>query len=174
MQGIPEDIQQSMNEQANKFAKYLYNKLKKELTKKKFRNTDELLNSLHTSYTQSTVNNLPVIHLRFALHGKFIDIKNLYWNKMPPVQELIEWLEHKDLSRFKFIPGYESGRSPFSREKVIKRLAWAFAWKKKLQFTHKQKKWKQNNLGEAIGYLTHLVAENFAQYAVEALVVPIR
>lgn len=170
---IPDHIQQGMNQQAKEFAQYLLTKLRKELSKKKYRNTDELLNSLETSYQVSTSNDLPVIHLRFAMQGKYIDIKKLNWTtKMPPVKALVDWLDHTNLSKFRTVPGYGSG-SPFSRDKAIKRIAWAVAFRKKFRSTHRRKKWKQDNLGVALSYLNHLVAEKFAQYAVDSIADPL-
>lgn len=159
-----------MDEQAKEYARYLYEKMRKVLGRKAFRDSGELLDSLQTSFTQSTEGDLPVIHLRFAIHGKFIDIKKMYWTQVPPVAELVEWLGHGNkISRFTRIPGYKEGSAPFSQRKAEERVAWAIAMKRRFNDSYKSKKWKRKPLGEAIRYLTHLVAENFAEFAAGAV-----
>ncbi len=169
---IPVNIQETLNDQAREFALYLYKKLHKELKKNKNRNSDDLLNSLKVTYSKTTASNLPVFKVEYAKHGKFIDTKKLYWRDLPPVEELINWIKTKGQSRFKHVPGYINA-SPTNRFKAVERIAWAIVKKKHFDFKHRQKKWKKDNLNIAISYLNHIVAEQFAQFAAEAVVKPL-
>lgn len=100
--------------------------LQKALADKQIVNTQELLNSVDHVIREETSGMVGSIF--FTDYGRYKDMKNLRWNgKMPPVEELIEWIKGIGLGKFAWIPGYESTGKVPSESEAIRRLAWSFA-----------------------------------------------
>jgi len=172
MEGLTPDIQQSVDQQALIFAKYLEKKLLESIGKTRAALTGELRDSIRVTVRKSTAQDLSSIILEFNDYGRFVDMAKLFWSKQPPVDDIREFVEKIGLSKFKFIPGYKNS-APISQFKAAERIAWAIAKKKRVDWKHKRKKWKQDTLGIALSYLTHLVADKFAEFAVNAMALPL-
>jgi hypothetical protein len=166
-----------LNQMASAYEVYLRNKLNAALQSGKFNVTNALKDSLQVRTTPATANSFPSFTISYALHGNLIEIKRMRWNQQPNVAELQEWiLANGKLNRFSSVPGYK-GTAPISRAKAAERVAWAMAKSKqyygRTKNTHQWKGGKQGALGQAKGYISHLVSEIVAEMAVKAIVQPL-
>lgn len=169
---------------ALEWAQKTANQLKRNIAQKKLTLTRELLDSVVFSINDG---NVPSISFEFAEHGRFLDMKQLFWHKAPPVDVLEEWVRKHGVSKFKFVPGYEPGKG-FDDPKAARRIAWGIAkdrasgeavnqygrWKRsKTWINPSSGKKGKNNLGTAIGHLRHLLEEELAETIPNLIVYPI-
>jgi hypothetical protein len=166
---------------AREWAQKTANQLKRNIARKKITLTKELLDSVTFSVNDGDT---PSISFEFAEHGRFLDMKELFWHKVPPVDTLEAWVQQHGVRKFKFVPGYARGKG-FDDPRAARRIAWGIArdrasgeavnqygrWKRSKTWINPDggKKGK-TNLGTAIGHLRHLLEEELAG-TVENLVV---
>lgn len=161
---------------ARYWAGYTVDKFKQEIQKKDIVLTQDLLNSFTIELKEGST---PSIIIRYAAHGSFLDMKNLFWTKMPPVDVLTEWVKKKGVSKFQKVPGYNNSLRP-DDDTAAKRIAWAISknrasgepinqharWKKK-------RAWQQPILGKAVAYMANLLTEELAATAANDIIRPI-
>lgn len=147
----------------------------------------ELLNSIEYSIVPA---NPPYIQFRFAAHGKYLDMKTLFWTKTPPFQSIFDWVKKQPINEWSYVPGYEhrgqySGVGDMDPEMAQRRIAWGIMrsrasgeffnqysrWKRKKRWqTPSGGKKGRNNLGTSIGHLRHLLEEGLAAQIEKELV----
>lgn len=166
---------------ARAWAQKTATQLKRNIAQKNLVLTKELLESVVFSINDTDT---PSISFEFAQHGRFLDMKELFWHKAPPVNTLEEWVQKHGVRKFKFVPGYAPGKG-FDDPNAAKRIAWGIArdrgrgeavnqygrWQRsKTWINPTSGKSGKTNLGTAIGYLRHLLEEELAAH-VENLIV---
>ena len=156
------------DELAEDWAKSVYKKLLDEMKKKKLDYSGELQDSLQVVVNKNN-DDWPSVTISFGNYGRFVEMKNLYYSKHPPIQVLKDWVASKGISKFKFIPGYQGRKTVPTRDIAISRIAWAVATARRYGGVSNQygknvrrKVWKQRTLGKAVAHLNHLVAETMA------------
>lgn len=166
---IDKGIQRAMDQEAANFALFLGDKIKSLFSAKRFTASGKLAQSVQVTYTKSTDSQLPVITLQYAIQGKFIDIKKMYWAHQPDVVKLIAWLQTGGkIGRFTNVPGYKNS-SPTSQFKAVERVAWAIAMDKRKNDTWKAKAWKGKNLREALKVLNEETTKIWADYTAKRI-----
>jgi hypothetical protein len=146
--------------------------LQANISKKGIAFNNELLESLEYRLVEG---DNPSIVISFAAHGKYIDMKELFWQKAPPVDVLENWVRKVGVGYFNYVPGYKGvGDDVTGIPNAARRIAWAIAKNRasgevvnqKGKFKRKRvwqnptaSKTGANNLGNAIGALRHLMAE---------------
>jgi hypothetical protein len=165
-------IQGDLETLANQWAQKAVAQLRKNLEKKGLTVTRELIDSLDYTLIDGDT---PSIVLSFAAHGRYIDMKELFWHKAPPVQVLEEWVRKKGVNYFDYVPGYKGrGDEVLGLPNAANRIAWAIAknrasgeavnqygrWKReKIWQNPSATKGEKGNLGTSIGHLRHLLEE---------------
>lgn len=122
----------------------------------------------------------PSITFSFPVHGAYMDMKFLFWTKMPNISALENWVSKKYTGAFE-VPGYQAGSQiGISQEQQNKRIAFAIARSKasgEMQNNwtkyRKAKVWQQPTVGKSVAYLAHLIAEELAAISSNALISPI-
>lgn len=147
---IPKQTQEQLNQIAAKYARHLYDNVKRLFSTPAYRNTGELDESLKVHWTACTDNEPPVIVLEYADQGYFLGYRKPQWTRLPNIANLEKWAQTK---RFTTIPGY-NGSSNLPEYKIQQRVAWAIAWDKRKNDTWKPKRWKKAaNLGQLLKQL---------------------
>lgn len=172
-------LYEKLNALADDYTPVLYKKLADSIQKKKAVNSRELLDSLSVVAKKSS-NDAPTIVISFAGHGRFIEMKNLFFGKTPPIDPIKEWVESKGISKFKYIPGYEGKNFTPTRDKAASRIAWGIVMAKRYGSrsgsygaNKGRKLWKQKTLGISIAHLGHLVEEALAETASKMILQPL-
>ncbi|GAB3886120.1 hypothetical protein [Spirosoma agri] len=91
----------------------------------------ELLNSLRHQSVVVARDLYAEFSIGFAGYGRFKDMRNLLYGKLPPVEVMEEYVRDIGLDKFKYVPGYLLGAKyrvlhiPDTR--AINRIAWGIA-----------------------------------------------
>jgi hypothetical protein len=168
---------------AKEWAKKTATQLKKNIQSKGLTVTQDLLDSI--TYGLRDGGN-PSIVISFAAHGRFLDMKQLFWSKQPPVDVIEAWVKRKGLNAFAFVPGYGVSNSNAlnTAPNAARRIAFGIAkslnsgevtnqygkWQRKKVWQNPSGKTGAGNLGTAIGHLRHLLEEEFASSSENILV----
>ena len=154
--------------------------LKTNIEKKGLVVTRELIDSL--GYTIDD-GDPPSINLHFSGHGRYLEIKQLFWHKSPPYDKILEWVKKQGVSSFAYVPGYdkqgERALYGINQDKAASRIAWGIVkdrasgeavnqfgrWKRAKQWQNPNaNKSAKTNLGTAIGHLRHLLEDEMAKH----------
>lgn len=139
----------------------------------------ELLSSIEFSIVEGSE---PYIQFRFAAHGRFLDMKMLFWNKTPPYQAILSWVKKQPIGEWSYVPGYEyrgqnAGTEGIDTEQAQSRIAWGIMRSRASgEVFNQHRRWKRSkqwqnpgagkkagsNLGTSIGHLRHLMEESMA------------
>jgi len=157
---------------AHDWAVHIVGKFMKQINQKKISLTKELLESFQYN-VRPNGEGYVTVNISYSAHGKYLDMKNLYYHKMPPVDELEAWVVKRGLENFQYVPGYTSGWLPSSGSNAnARRIAWGIAAKIKATGVVNQygkwgrsKQWRAPELRKGIKYLNHLLAEELAKTA---------
>ena len=148
--------------------------------------TRELLDSLSYSIDDGDP---PSINIYFSAHGRILEIKQLFWHKMPPFDKIVKWVKKQGVQDFAFVPGYEKqgmrALTSLDQDKAASRIAWGIMkdrasgegvnqygrWKRQKQWQNPSAgKSAKNNLGTAIGHLRHLLEEEISKHVEDVLI----
>src|SRR5690606_11024420 len=87
--------------------------------------TRELIDSLDFTINDGDP---PSIDIHFSGHGRFLEIKQLFWHKPPPYDKILQWVKKKGVAYFDFVPGYEKHGAKaiyaMDQDKAASRIAW--------------------------------------------------
>jgi hypothetical protein len=162
------NFEQEMNRIARKWAVHIVDRFKRQIEKKNISLTDDLLNSFEYKIFESGSGNVGV-NISYQSHGKFIDMKNLYFNKMPTIDKIEAWVKKKGLQNFDYIPGYSASWKPSAGSDTdARRIAWGIARSRQMNGLlpqGKERQWRAPELKKGITYLNHLLAEELAKTA---------
>lgn len=103
--------------------------------------TTELLRSLQYQVYQATQMSVNRISFAFQGYGRIREMKTLFYDSMPPVEALEEYVKKVGLANFKYVPGYKNKARVPSESQAIKRIAWGISLSKSLKNKNKPKKW---------------------------------
>jgi len=164
MAKIPESIINRLNELAQIYAQYLFDKAYNLLKENKYRNTGQLLNSLKVTWLKADENYPPRILLIYLEYADIFEQKKLSWVRTPPPEELIKWVMEKGLHKSGKIPGYTANsRIGISDYQKAQRIGWAISIDKRINDTHQRKPWKRQTLSELLKQMNYEVHEAFRQ-----------
>jgi len=160
--------------------------LKKNVEKKGLVLTRELLDSLHFEFNEGSP---PSISISFSGHGRYLEIKQLFWHKAPPYDVILDWVKKQGVSSFAYVPGYdkqgERALYGIDQNKAASRIAWGIVkdrasgeavnqfgrWKRAKQWQNPSaSKDGKTNLGTAIGHLRHLIEEEVSSLSENLLI----
>jgi hypothetical protein len=133
-----------LNEIAEQRARKFESVLKALLNKPPYRNTGEGVNSVSVNVVPGNANKSPDIKIEGADHLIFMDKRKMQWTKLPVITSMLKWAATKT-----------------SDEKLQKRIAWAAAWDKKKNDTHKPKPWRKKSLSETLKEMNKEIVEAF-------------
>lgn len=161
---------------AKEWASKAVGQLRTNIAKKGLTVTRELLDSMDFTLVDGIT---PSIVISFASHGRYIDMKELFWHKAPPVDVLEKWVNKVGVGYFQYVPGYKNrGVDGLDHPDAARRIAWGIAknrasgeavnqygrWKReKIWQNPESKKGDKTNLGTSIGHLRHLLEEHLKQ-----------
>jgi hypothetical protein len=174
---MADNIQKDMEQVAQKWAEHIVGRFRKQIEKKKIVLTQELLDSFDYKVYELGDGNVGV-NISYVAHGKFIDMKKLYYSKMPSVDALEAWVLKKGLDKFDSVPGYPNGWKRTGEDQAAaRRIAWGIAvsigQKKSVdQYDkwQKSKQWRVPELRKGITYLNRLLAEELARVAQDRII----
>jgi hypothetical protein len=169
-------IQGDLEKLGREWAQKTVRQLKENIKKKGLTVSRELIDSLDYELVDGTT---PSILLSFSVHGRAIDMKELFWHKAPPVDKLEAWVKRRGVSYFNYVPGYKGvGDEVTGLPNAANRIAWAIARNRASgEAVNQYGRWKREkiwqnpgnnrtdptNLGTSIGHLRHLLEEWIAQ-----------
>lgn len=160
---IPIEIQDRLNDLAANYAKYLYDRAMAILSQFKARGV--LVDSLHVMWFKATDTEGPFIRLFYEEHGEYLNKRKMLWTKQPPVEELEEWAEGRNVIP-SYLPGYStSAFARMSNAYKRNRFAWAIAINKKNNDTWKSKQWKKKTLVQLLKDLNKEIITAYQQEA---------
>jgi hypothetical protein len=159
---------QEVDRIARKWAVHIVDRFKKQIDKKGISFTDSLLNSFEYKVFEAPGGNVGV-NISYEAHGKYIDMKNLYFTQLPPIDKIEEWVKKRGIENFDYIPGYTSKfAASADGATAARRIAWGIAIsRQKAGFVtnSKSKQWRVPELRKGIAYLNKLLAEELAKTA---------
>jgi hypothetical protein len=158
--------------------------LKKNIDKKGLVVTRELIDSLNYTINDGDP---PSIDIYFSHHGRYLEIKQLFWNKPPPFDAIHAWVKKQPISEWAFVPGYKGkdGIGGMDIQKAQSRIAWGIMkdraggevvnqygrWKRAKQWQNPSAgKSANTNLGTAIGHLRHLLEDELSKHVENVLI----
>lgn len=154
------EIQKLLTEELAWFGTDLIQALESNISKYDLVSSSELKNSLRQTVIRIKENEL-ASRIQFALQGKIRDMKPAYSNKMPPVEEIIKFIESKGLQSFKFVPG--TRRTPVD-DMDKRKIAWGIAFSRtRKKLIPKPKKWKNKTIGAAINTLSEKLLQRYTE-----------
>jgi len=127
------------------------------ITKYNLTSSSELKRSLSRSLIRSEQNKL-CARISFSVQGKMRDMQPKYPNKMPPVDQIMEWMEAKGISKF---TNNNGNSSPVDTDQK-RRIAWGIAMSKKITPT-KRVPWKNKTISAGIGKLTEEILNQYSE-----------
>ncbi len=93
--------------------------------------TGDLLNSLHHQSVVVGRELYAEFAIGFAGYGRFKDMRQLLYEKMPPIEVMEEFVEKVGLENFKYVPGYLLNAKyrvlHIPDKRAINRIAWGIA-----------------------------------------------
>lgn len=93
-------------------------KLNAAINKDKINLTGALLNSLRTTMKSASAAYKAALEFHFYEYGRYKDMKRVnYQGKMPPYQEVLDWVQRVGINKFKYVPGYPIGVMPLGNTK---------------------------------------------------------
>lgn len=99
-----------------------------------------LIDSMDAQVIAASGDILGKVHFVFSDHGRHKDMRNLVYTQQPPVEALEEFVRKVGVDKFRYVPGYTSGKVP-SESIAIKRIAWGISKGRLKGYKHKPKKW---------------------------------
>lgn len=161
---------QQMGTIAREWAVHIIEKFKGQIEKNNISLTRELLESFKYSVTEN-VEGYVKVNISYKAHGKYLDMKNLYYHKMPPIQVLEEWVVKRGVENFKNIPIWSAGNG-WGSSSDARKIAWKIAGTIKSAGVVNQygkwgrsKQWRTPELRKGLNYLSHLLSEELAKTA---------
>ena len=137
------------------------------IQKKKLTLTTELLRSLQFQVFRATEHSVNRISFAFQGYGRIREMKTLFYDSMPPVEELEKFVAKVGLEKFKYVPGYKNKARVPSESQAIKRIAWGIALSKSLKNKNKPKKWFAKNFYGQINLLIDKLLVGYQDSAIE-------
>ena len=179
-----------LNEMGKYWAQRTADTLKANLTKKNIRLTGELIDSVSWMINEGDP---PGVSIFFAVHGRILEMKSVFWHKAPPYEAMLSWVKKKPIGFWAYVPGYEYRGmngipAGMDQNKAQSRIAWALVksrstgeafnqygkWKKKKQWQNPGGKGDKSNLNTAIAHLIHLLEEEISAAASGIIVTAIK
>jgi hypothetical protein len=164
----PIDYEQELDRIARGWAVHIVGRFKKQIDKKNISLTDDLLNSFEYKVFEAPGGNVGV-NISYQVHGKYIDMKNLFYTKLPPIDKIEAWVRKKGLENFDYVPGYSKNWKPSDGSATdARRIAWGIALSRQRAGVVNQgttRQWRAPELRKGIGYLNHLLSEELAKTA---------
>lgn len=164
------------DELAKHFSQYTLDKILANAKKAKLPITSELIKTLDIKHTLDG-NGVPKFTISFNAYGRYIEMRELFYSKFPPVDGLIDWVKRKGIGAFKYVPGYQNSTLRPISDRAAARIAWGIAVTRKEGSVSNQygknrrrKVWKQKALNDASYYLLHLASEYLSHVATSAVV----
>jgi hypothetical protein len=114
------------------------------LSKPPYRNTGEGVNSVTIEITAGTASKAPEIKINFADHLLFMDKRKMQWVKLPLVSKLMTWAATKT-----------------DDPKQQKRMAWAIAYDRQKNDSHKAKPWRKKSLSVTLKEMNQQIVAAF-------------
>lgn len=139
------------------------------IRKQKILNTRQLLDSLSSENKTDLSRVVHSISFAFIEYGKFLDIKGKKWNKMPPIEYLLEWVKSKGLVAFGPDPK-PNKKKPKTSEKRMNEIAWGIAKQMTMKKDPiKAKPWFNNSFYRALNALQEEIAIGVADRSFETM-----
>ena len=105
--------------------------------------TGDLLNSLQHQAVIVGRDLYAEFSIGFAGYGRFKDMRQLLYDKMPPVEAMEAFVEQIGVENFKYVPGYLTDakrRVTIPDSRAVNRIAWGIARSRLFQATIRQNK----------------------------------
>lgn len=100
--------------------------------------------------------------ISFSVQGKFRDMNPRYSDKMPPVDQIMNWIETKGISKFRYVSGRKES-TPVD-DKAKRQIAWGIAMSRVKKGTFvKRKPWKNKTIGYAVNKLTDEILTQYIE-----------
>jgi hypothetical protein len=146
MEPFDQNLLNTIAKLADYFALTTVQKWTATIKRKKIVNTGQLLRSLNSDVTKDLGRLVVALDFAFEEYGRYIDIKNKRWRYLPPIDDLLLWVEKKGLSSFGADPN-PNKKKPKSPERRINEIAWGIAKQrvKRRQAKDKAKPWFQSS-----------------------------
>jgi hypothetical protein len=135
------EIDKLINDELGDWAGYVMLALGRSLQKRKLILTGDLLRSLQYEVLKDAAEGTGKLRIMFQDAGRIRDMKAVTWKKLPPADAMEAYIKKIGLGKFKYVPGYKSGRFPISQKIAINRIAWGIAKGKQRHNKTVPKKW---------------------------------
>jgi hypothetical protein len=158
------DIEDRMNILAYQYAEKLRKTINQELSKPKIMASGNLKSSVRVTVQEAKGYQAPIIHIEYAEYGEFIGKRKLLWTKLPPVDEIKEWVLKRGIHQNGKIPGYTNGAPNLPDFKKAEQIAWAIAKNKRENDKFKRHAWKKASLPEILSEINNENGPLFREY----------
>ncbi len=134
-------LQEMVKESLDLWSHYTISVFKEKMVKQKIVFTEQTLNSLQAQVMNGSGEITGKMLLSFLEAGRFKDMKQLTYKKMPPIEVFEDYIKQVGISKFSYVPGYKNGQFPTSQSKAINRIAWGIAKNRENNYAHKPARW---------------------------------
>lgn len=109
------------------------------------------------------------VEIFFSTYGRFMDMRSLGWTKMPPVEDIKEWIRKKGPDNF--MPAYRQVRKyiPQDPERMINDMAWGIAIGLLKKNTIKSRRWYNRPAYKGIQVLYRRLLDNLSDFSREEI-----
>lgn len=161
-----ENINAFINDQLGNWAENSQDLLIQKIQAQKLELTGELLRSFSNQVTEASSQTVAKVQLAFNEYGRMSDMKNFIYTKMPPIAVMEDFVRKIGTDKFKYIPGYTSGKTIPSEAQAVKRLAWALSMGRLKFYRHKPKRWFARAFYGQISVLISNLISGYQEYAI--------
>lgn len=142
-------------------------------SRRKIKNTGELINSIAATVVNGDSKSFGKLLLYFESYGRFSDQKIIEYSTTtgPPVESLVEWVKKRGLTSFKTVPSYKGSRSFLTEDQNAKRIAWGIVFhRRSAQFKHKRKIWFNKTFMHSYNDLQDALMKEYLDFVADGMV----
>jgi hypothetical protein len=158
-----------LQEQLGDWAENTKRELITAIEKRNLKLTDELVRSIEYQVVKAAEDQASGVKLAFEDYGRMKEMRHLFYDKMPPVSVMEEFVRKVGLGKFKYVPGYLNKSKVPSEDVAIKRIAWGISKSRLTDTKHKPRKWFAKNFYSKINILIDRLLEGYQDISLDTI-----
>lgn len=169
MANLDQKLLQTFEEIARLYEIDTVERLIKSAKRKKLVNTKQLLDSLDSETRSDLARISTSIHFAFEEHGRYLDMKKIFYDSQPPVEKILEWVKSRGLAFFGEDPNRYKNKLK-TDERRMNEIAWGIARKRAKQKRFQQnRRWFQSNFYKSLNALQEELLLGVADRSIEEI-----
>lgn len=163
-----ENLDKFIDHELRAWSDYVLKTLRGAIEKNDLVMTRELVSSLRTAISSS--GEIKKVSLTFAHHGRYKDLKKMYFKSAPPVEIIKDWVEKIGVEKFKSVPGYKKNTRVPTKSEAATRIAWGIVRSMKGREIKQKTAWYNKNFYGTINNLIERLMTNYQDFARKTII----